>query len=92
MEPDVQANIKKLQARIAIAADALMQVSEQLLAASSNIIVLKAMLGALVNLSAPDVREALKKTLHDLQPSERISGLPRAEFETARDDLLSLID
>ena len=91
MEPDVQADIEKLQARLALAADALMQTSEQLLTANSNIIVLKAMLGALVNLSPPEVREVLKQTLHDLQPSERLSGLLHAEFLTARDDLLSLI-
>ena len=91
MEPDVQADIEKLQARLALAADALMQMSEQLLTANSNIIVLKAMLGALVNLSPPEVREVLKQTLHNLQPSERLSGLLHAEFLAARDDLLSLI-
>ena len=92
MEPDVQADIERLQARIATAGDALLQVSEQLLAARSNIIVLKAVLVALVNLSPPEVREAFKKTLHDLQSSVRVSGLPRTELLKASNDLLSLIN
>ena len=81
-----------MRARIAIAADALMQISEQLLSARSNIIVLKVMLGTLVNLSPPEVREVFKQAMHDLQPSERMSGLPHVEFLAARDELLSLIN
>ncbi len=91
MEQDVQAEIDALNARVDIAADALTQVSEQLLIARSNVTILRAMLGALVNLSPPEVREAFKQALQDIQPPDAVSGLPREEMIAAREQLLTFL-
>ena len=91
MQQDVQAEFESLHTRLDHTANALTQVHELLLAAGLSIIVLRAMLATLADLSTPEVRQAFRRTLQSLQPPDAISELHQAEFVAAREQLLVML-